>query len=387
MAYNKTVWVNGTAPPINAENLNKIEQGIESAHAIVPSQSGTDGQVLTKTSTGAEWSDAGNPTDTQVAEAVTDWLDENVTTIPQTAPIVDASLTVQGAAADAKKTGDEISDLKSQITQLEAIPYSVKLAMDNLFAKVALYKDDPSGDYATFHAWVNTLTVLSISAVYTQGTVRIGDSLDALKPYLVVTANYDNGTSEVVGGYTLNGSLNLGTNTITVTYGEKTTTFEVIVGYRYSWKLSDGVLHVEPRGITGNDGDVPALWYLPNANLKTRRAIPATVQSDGQMPQFSNSDLTEKEPSGYYAIPIPADATSVTFGSTPTAYYMAYTFYNMQNGNIVRTTGGSFESDNPKTVTFSAGQYEYMSVLCKYGSAGSTITDANELTEFTLAFS
>lgn len=28
MAYVKTNWVNGSAPPISAENLNKIEQGI-----------------------------------------------------------------------------------------------------------------------------------------------------------------------------------------------------------------------------------------------------------------------------------------------------------------------------------------------------------------------
>jgi len=28
MAYNKTVWNNGSTPPINAANLNKIEQGI-----------------------------------------------------------------------------------------------------------------------------------------------------------------------------------------------------------------------------------------------------------------------------------------------------------------------------------------------------------------------
>ena len=29
--YTKTAWVNGTTPYINAENLNKIEQGIENA--------------------------------------------------------------------------------------------------------------------------------------------------------------------------------------------------------------------------------------------------------------------------------------------------------------------------------------------------------------------
>ena len=28
MAYEKTVWVNGQAPYINANNMNKIEQGI-----------------------------------------------------------------------------------------------------------------------------------------------------------------------------------------------------------------------------------------------------------------------------------------------------------------------------------------------------------------------
>ena len=35
MAYTKTAWVNDSKPAINAENLNKIEQGIADAHAIV----------------------------------------------------------------------------------------------------------------------------------------------------------------------------------------------------------------------------------------------------------------------------------------------------------------------------------------------------------------
>lgn len=45
------------------------------------------------------------------SEYVTDWLDEHVTPAGS-AVIVDDTLTVQGAAADTKKTGDEISDLK-----------------------------------------------------------------------------------------------------------------------------------------------------------------------------------------------------------------------------------------------------------------------------------
>jgi len=45
MAYDKTVWVNGVAPPIDATNLNHIEQGIEDAHDIarVPGPAGPEG--------------------------------------------------------------------------------------------------------------------------------------------------------------------------------------------------------------------------------------------------------------------------------------------------------------------------------------------------------
>ena len=165
MAYNPINFQNTEAggTPLSASNLNHLEQGIIVANELVPESEGSTGQVLTKTengtawqntqeslpsggtvgqvltktetgsawqdtdafpeegtvgqvltksANGVQWTNAGNPTDTQVATAVTAWLDENVTEIPQTAPIVDTSLTIQGAAADAKKTGDEISDLK-----------------------------------------------------------------------------------------------------------------------------------------------------------------------------------------------------------------------------------------------------------------------------------
>ena len=35
MAYNKTVWNNLSPPAINADNLNKIEQGIADAHDLI----------------------------------------------------------------------------------------------------------------------------------------------------------------------------------------------------------------------------------------------------------------------------------------------------------------------------------------------------------------
>lgn len=245
MAYNKTVWINGTAPPINAENLNKIEQGIEDAHAVVPAVAGTTGQVLTKTASGTEWSDAGNPTDEQVAEAVTDWLDENITEIPATAPIVDSSLTVQGAAADAKKTGDEIADLKSQIAPLKAIPHDVKIAIDTVIRNVAFKNDgDYSSQKALIHAWAEELTPVSISAEYTQGTTAIYPfyELDYLRNNLTVLVTYSDASVAEVEAYTLTGTLTSGTSTITASYEGLSSLFEVLVtsGKEFSYSPTDG---------------------------------------------------------------------------------------------------------------------------------------------------
>ena len=59
MAYTKTTWVNDSKPAINAANLNKIEQGIADAHAIVaePGPKGDTGPAGAKGAKG----DKGEP--------------------------------------------------------------------------------------------------------------------------------------------------------------------------------------------------------------------------------------------------------------------------------------------------------------------------------------
>lgn len=94
-------------------------------------------------------------------------------------------------------------------------------------------------------------TLQSITATYTQsGTVYDTASLDDLKSDLVVTANYSDSTSETVTGYTLSGTLTIGTSTVTVSYGGKTATFSVTVShsalpseytkYDYIYKATSG---------------------------------------------------------------------------------------------------------------------------------------------------
>lgn len=86
-----------------------------------------------------------------------------------------------------------------------------------------------NGKTTTFN--VTAVGLVSISAVFdAQGTtIYTDDSLDSLKQYLTVTANYSDSSTVVVTDYTLSGSLTEGTSTITVSYSEKTTTFNVTV--------------------------------------------------------------------------------------------------------------------------------------------------------------
>ena len=62
MAYTKTTWVNDSKPAINAANLNKIEQGIADAHAIVaePGPKGDKGDTGPEGPAGPK-GDAGEP--------------------------------------------------------------------------------------------------------------------------------------------------------------------------------------------------------------------------------------------------------------------------------------------------------------------------------------
>ena len=84
--------------------------------------------------------------------------------------------------------------------------------------------------------------LVAISAAYTQSSsVYDVDSLDSLKSNLVVTALYSDSSTETVPStdYILSGTLTGGTSTITVTYGDKTDTFDVEVS-AVVWLFKEG---------------------------------------------------------------------------------------------------------------------------------------------------
>ena len=131
--------------------------------------------------------------------------------------------------------GTEIADLKSELENISGISDDVKVALLDCFAHVAWTSSHGQVYYDLLEQALyaeEPKTLVSISAVYTQsGTVYDTDTLDSLKTDLVVTATWsDTSTSTVASAdYTLSGTLTEGTSTITVSYGGKTTAFNVTV--------------------------------------------------------------------------------------------------------------------------------------------------------------
>ena len=108
---------------------------------------------------------------------------------------------------------------------------AMKQALLQIARKVA-YIDEHGQTYydALYNALYPPAELVSISAVYTQsGAVYATDTLDSLRSDLVVTAHMSDSTTMTVTDYTLSGTLTVGTSTITVSYGGKTTTFNVTV--------------------------------------------------------------------------------------------------------------------------------------------------------------
>lgn len=123
---------------VSDSDLSLIEEAL-SAVSPLPT-GGTVGQVLTKTANGSAWSDAGTPTQEQVAEAVSDWASEHISV--ETGVVIDTSLAVAGAAADSAKVGQELSDLKRELDNIVSIQEPI-----NLFDKTS--QDIISGHYYT----------------------------------------------------------------------------------------------------------------------------------------------------------------------------------------------------------------------------------------------
>lgn len=121
-------------------------------------------------------------------------------------------------------------------------PEAAELANDDY-----IIFDSESGGGCRIKAKKITPVILGIEAIYTQTQEVTPDTpLNDLKQDLVVKAVYRNNRKKVVTDYTLSGTLAVGTSTITVTYANQTTTFEVEVtqatNYIFNWNFKESLV-------------------------------------------------------------------------------------------------------------------------------------------------
>ena len=151
--------------------------------------------------------------------------------------------------------GGELSSVKNELSHISGLSDDVKQALLQIAEKVAYIDGDGQDYYDDLYNSLYSVApveLISISAVYTQsGTVYDTDSLDSLKSDIVVTATYDDSTTKTVTSYTLSGTLTEGTSTITVSYGGKTTNFNVVVSISLD-SIAYGTLTYRQLFITDN---------------------------------------------------------------------------------------------------------------------------------------
>lgn len=140
-------------------------------------------------------------------------------------------------------------------------------------------------------------TLTSISATYSGGNVEVGTNVNSLRG-IVVTANYDDGTSQTVTNYTLSGTINEGSNTITVSYKGMTTTFTVV-----------GVVVLSSISVTYTGGDVAI-----GTSLRDLTGITVTATySNGSTTNVTDFDLSGEIVEGSNIITVSYEGKTTTF--------------------------------------------------------------------------
>lgn len=269
----------------------------------------------------------------------------------------------------------EISDLKSQIALNSGVPASVKNAIKTLLFS-ANYNDlDLTDEKAIIADWVS-VHMISISATFAQGseTIYDTDSLNYLKPFLSVTARYDDGTSGTIADYTLSGELIEGTSTITVTKDELTATFNVSVtasplpeGYTlYDYVTANGTQYIQTDITEAQAVD----W-----GYECKESANGTAQGNGHILSSTNV---------YFPF--------LGRGNAATDLWSVSKRYGNDSSTLISGTTTSYEVGSP--YTFKAfldgtdyinrldanGEFEYTAVLTK-GSTG--LTSSNKFALFT----
>ena len=361
MTYNKTTWVNGSPPALNATNLNHIEQGITEAHEGIAALQAAVGAPLVATNA-AQMTDTTKIyvyTGSETGYTAGNWYYYG--TVGTTPQWVSGGVYQSQGIGASTITGSKLS---------EAIRDSFYTFFQNCALKV------PNSALITdiYHALYD-VELESIDVVLTLGTTYIytTDDLDRLKQYLTVTAHWADDTTTTVNNYTLSGTLTVGSNTITVTYQGKTDTFSVTAYTGFYYTPDRGLLTAQNYLTVSSDGTAFTLTetvvddYLKMYAAKssawgnktfdfspvtfTNSAYVKVVFNITSLGYISNTNTTS---SGYF-YPSLSDGTGLAFlGFTRVGSNTATPIVRYSTSSDAATTGNSFTLNTWHTVEVSA---------------------------------
>ena len=152
---------------------------------------------------------------------------------------------------------------------------------------------------------VSEVELTSISAQLSQTEFNMDVTFDNIKPYLTVTVHYADGSTSIVNDYTLSGELNVGENTITVSYGGKTTTVIVTVEvasgtyelsvetldnsqYQYYCPVFNTPINESVRIVFTRDFEL----FSTNSSIKGKDALPSSLKDGGA--QLGTVDISDE---------------------------------------------------------------------------------------------
>lgn len=259
--------------------------------------------------------------------------------------------------------GTELTDIKQDLEELQndaGVTAELKQALLQLASKVA-YIDDDGQDYYDDLYDALYPNAQSVTCVYTQtGTVYTTDTLDSLKDDLVVTAHYSDSTTKVLkpSDYTLTGTLTAGASTITVHYGDLTTTFTVTVTERTLSSIS--AVYTQSGTVYNTDS---------LDSLKSDLVVTA-IYNDSSTETVSSSDYTLSGTlaSGTSTITVSYEEKTTTFTVAVTA-----TLYPLESGSYTFAT-------SKETITVSNGNHLKVEYPSTYSGTGN-ITNITDLSK------
>ena len=198
--YTRVNWQDAPSvdTPVNAANLNHMDNGI----LLLSKEYDTDVPLMKRQIFDLQ-SNLEEYVVQNAGRIVTEWLDEHVTPGGSTV-VIDDTLAIQGAAADAKKTGDELSMLKEDFSDIIETVYSSNIFdQANFTVTEGKYLNPSSGNEGTnaSYCYTNEYIPIEPNTQYIGSSWKKSDNTRV--GYYAELTCYYNADKEFISGTTV----------------------------------------------------------------------------------------------------------------------------------------------------------------------------------------